>query len=84
MRIVCVGVIPVLSPAWRCAGSLCHHGSGVEAAFRQKRAARSGTVIGAAHQSGRSSFEYAGRTQVLALALPLIDLEEDQNRDHAR
>ena len=23
MRIVCVGVIPVLSPAWRCAGSLC-------------------------------------------------------------
>ena len=46
MRIVCVGVIPVLSPAWRCAGSLCHYGSGVEAAFRQKRAARSGTVTG--------------------------------------
>ena len=47
--------------------------------------ARKGTVFGATpHQSGRNSFEHAGRTQVLAVAPLQTDLEENQNRDHAR
>lgn len=42
-----------------------------------------GAVIGATHQPGRGS-PHAGRTQVLAVALLLTDLQENQNRDHAR